>query len=85
MAIQYDNILRIIDIHSKQISPETLQYINEQKITYQDQVMKEHIYNITDMIEEGLETDNKVIEKEMEQMHRLCIKHKAGYVRIIYT
>lgn len=85
MAIKHSDILRIVDIHVKQLSPETFAYIDRQDMTYQDQKLNEHIYNISDMVEEGLEIDSEIVIKEMEQMSRLCTKHNAGYIRIIHS
>jgi hypothetical protein len=86
--ITAENILRIVDIGSQQLSPETLAYLeNEAEPIYKDQSLKEDIFNPFDMLEkleEDADQAETIVQQEIQQIAKLANQKNAGYFRIIY-
>jgi hypothetical protein len=92
--IQIDNILKIVDIQKNQVSKDTFDWLSNY-INYLDQVLKEHLINIQDAIDEAeaegefsdLQMDTtpnaEVILKEVRELHELCKNNDAAYIRFI--
>lgn len=90
--IKVNDILKIVDIDKKAVNIETWNFLNEYFIAYKDQVLKEHLIDMTGAIEEVTNEDpehlpqNKFAKKiisEVAELWTLCVKHEAGYVRFI--
>ena len=84
--IQVDNVLKIIDVQAAQLNHKTILFLKERGETYQDKTLKEHIYNILDILE-AAETEeiNPDILGDLWQLSQLQDKKGAGYTRIIYS
>lgn len=91
--ITIDNILKIADVQKNQVSQATYNYLINFFVTYRDELLKEHLINIDEAIEDvtadkpELLTKNKytsLITKEVKELHKVCsIKNEAGYIRFI--
>ncbi len=87
--IQIENILKVLDIQKNQVSEETVTYLsNFTAYTDEDNILKEHLINIHDAMEDVNEDkpENRPYKKiisEVKELHALCDKNKAGYIRFI--
>lgn len=86
--MELENILKIADIENRQLSTETLAFLqNEVQHTYADQVLKEHIYNsgdILDGIDGGDYSVPAEVEAQLREIHELCGKNECGYFRVTH-
>lgn len=74
--IQVDNILKVLDINSKQLTAETVAIIQQNEPIYRDAVLKEHLYD--------LDEDSSKDSKEIAELRQLMQDNDAAYVRIIF-
>lgn len=85
-TIEVENIMKVIDIDSKQLMPETVKFIEENvETTYRDQVCKEHLYNINSFLDEFDEDSAQPSEAVMEELkliNKILVDNEAGYLRI---
>jgi hypothetical protein len=79
--IKVENIVKVIDVSSRLLDPATVKFFHHSEADYRDQVMKEHLYNITDVdTEEVL----PVVKNEVEALQKLAEENDAAYLRIIF-
>jgi len=82
------DVFKVGDIEYSDLSPQLLTFIqNGAVITYEDKVLKEHIYNIDDTIEEieqGTCECSDEIKSELNQLVTALHKKSSGYLRITY-
>jgi len=85
--MKFENILKIGDIENSELSTELLNFLQtEVQHTYTDNVLKEHIYNIDDIldgIEGGGYTPSVTVESQLNELKTLCDSNDCGYFRII--
>lgn len=83
MKIHKNNVHKLIDV----VLPQT--FINKLAFiyTYQDQVLKEHLYNI-DTVEESCAELHIILTKEeqslLKEVRVACDEHGAAYFRPIF-
>lgn len=89
MKLQFENILKIADIQSAQLYPEFVKWLqNTFDPTYRDQILKEHIYNVNDIIEEIELYHSDVAPmfiNSLEAIHKYCTENECGYFRVLYS
>jgi hypothetical protein len=86
LNIKPENILKVADILHTNIPAKTLAFIeHEAESTYEDKRLKEHIYNIGDILEdEQIDEIPADIENDLNQIQILCNQYDCGYFRIVY-
>jgi hypothetical protein len=76
----------IVTIHTNQLEKQTVNFINKKsEPVYRDTVLKEHLHNINDLIEDE-ETYAFVpedVKPDITAIKALCDKHEAAYFRIV--
>jgi hypothetical protein len=92
VKIEVDNILHIVDICAHSLSEKTIEYLEESQVDWRDQVMKEHIINVGNAVEEIDDDEDQFMQNtgldhnniaEIRELHRLVNLHSAGYIRIV--
>lgn len=82
-------IMKIGDIDHLDMSSDLLNFFqNSGIITYKDQVLEEHIYNINDMVDEiegGTCEISEALAEEFNELVSALHKKDVGYLRIIYS
>ena len=86
--MQFENILKIGDIENSQLSTELLNFLqNQVQHTYSDNILKEHIYNIGDILDgldEGGYNTPEHVAGELQEIKELCDLSDCGYFRVVY-
>jgi hypothetical protein len=84
MAIEHENILKVLDIHYSQFSKDFIGVITKQQPTYKDCVLEEDLYSPGDIREDHpIIPDN--VSDELDEVTNLMKDLECGYFRIIYT
>jgi len=84
MAIQHENILKVLDVHYSQFSKDFIGFIAKQQPTYKDRILEEDLYS-PDTIGEESTRMPEPIRQELNEVALLMAKLDCGYFRIIYT
>ncbi len=81
------DILRVVDINHEQLLPETEAHLKRCTPTYEDRVLKEHIWNADDLVED-IDPEDMVmtaILEDLQMIQALIVKRSAGYFRVTYS
>jgi len=82
------NVFKVVDVEHSQLTDEAKKYFQfEAAETYRDQILKEHIYSIENLLddyEEGEDESGEILQ-QLECIKKICTKKSAGYVRIIFS
>ncbi len=87
--MKFSNILKIGDVDYQQIPTELIGWLREHgEPTYRDTVLKEHIYNIENILE-GIENGENEAPgedcvKHLRDISKLMAKKNLGYFRIVF-
>lgn len=88
------NVMKVIDIHTSQFSPDTLNYLCNFFVTYKDMVLKEDLLNILDAHDDCFDETPPIqamapkkwyteeLKSEIAELKRLADKNDAAYIRI---
>lgn len=83
--IPVQNTFKVIDIFHTHISDKTFDFLEGQS-AYRDQVLNEHLINVSNMVDDPKEHGLKrsgIVWKEINALHELCLKYKAAYIRFV--
>lgn len=83
--MEIENVFTVTDINEDQLTKECLEYIESTQPTYKDQVLREHIYDISRIQEDishgQLPEPTEAILAELEEIESVCAD--CSYFRII--
>ncbi len=85
-SIQVINIMKVIDIDKMDIDNSTWEFLNMFHVTYKDQILREHIINIGDALEDlgNIASENaKIVKKEIRQLAKLADKNDSAYIKFV--
>lgn len=83
MIITVENVMHVIDVHVSRVDKATIQWLENERVDYRDQVAKEHLINIAGIEDEDLEEVLPIVRDEVIALQVLARVHEAGYVRFI--
>lgn len=88
--MEVQNIMKVIDIHFKEVSDETRRYLNIRHATYRDQVLEEHLINVNEAVDllskfsrrkRPWDEVSEMIINEINELYKLAAENDAAYVR----
>jgi hypothetical protein len=86
MAIEHENILKVVDIHHSQLGEDFIGFIQSQLPVYKDLILEEHLYGIENILEE--EQANKpypkIILAQLAEINTLLRGLDCSYFRVVY-
>lgn len=86
MAIEHENILKVVDIHHSQLGEDFIGFIQSQIPVYQDLILEENLYGIENILEE--EQKNKpypeIILAQLAEINALLRGLDCSYFRVVY-
>jgi hypothetical protein len=88
MAIEHENILKIVDINHSQLSKAFLDFIEMKQPTYRDQILREHLYSADDILEDESSQDKPYppdIGALLIEIITLLFELDCSYFRIVYN
>jgi len=87
MAIEHENILKIVDINYGQFSKGFIDFIELQQPTYRDQILREDLYSLENILEE--QNDNAPYPSDiLDQLSEVGVLLKGldcSYFRVVYS
>jgi hypothetical protein len=88
MAIEHENILKIVDINHSQLTKKFIAFIEMQQPTYRDQILREHLYSADDILEEESSQTAPYpadIAELLNEIKALLFELDCSYFRIVYN
>ncbi len=86
--IEYENILKVADIHYSQFGKEFIGFLDRQQSTYRDQILREHLYSVDDLLEEESNRDEPYpanIAEPLAEIKILLNELDCAYFRIVFS
>lgn len=84
MAIQHENILKVLDVHYSQFSKDFIGFITKQQPTYKDRILEEDLFSPDDMRDDNTKIPRN-IANDLDEVAALMNEWDCAYFRIIYT
>lgn len=88
MAIQYENILKVVDINHSQLTKEFIDFIDKQQPTYRDQILREDLYSAEDILEEESSQSEPYpanIVHALNEIKTLLFELDCSYFRVVFN
>jgi hypothetical protein len=87
MAIEHENILKVVHINYGQLSKGFIEFIELQQPTYRDQILREDLYSLEDILEEQ---DNNSpyptdVLNQLSEIGALLKDLGCSYFRVVYS
>jgi len=87
MAIEHESVLKVVDINYGQLSTDFVDFIGSQQPTYRDQILREDLYSLEDILEE--QNDDKPypsdILGQLSEIGLLLKELDCSYFRVVYA
>ena len=88
MAIEHENIMKVVDINHSQLTKEFIDFIDRQQPTYRDQILREDLYSAEDILEEESSQTAPYpadIAGVLAEIKILLFELDCSYFRIVYN
>jgi hypothetical protein len=88
MKIEHENILKVADIHYSQFSKAFIDFLDKQQPTYRDQILREHLYSVEDILEEESSQHEPYpanITKPLAEIKTMLTELDCAYFRVVFT
>jgi hypothetical protein len=88
MAIEHENIMKVVDINHSQLTKEFIDFIDRQQPTYRDQILREDLYSSEDILEEESSQTTPYpagIVGVLTEIKTLLFELDCSYFRVVYS